>query len=454
MIALQALDHPMDNFLDFALWRTCRILEPYWLPAFENGTFSKLDANQITFALKAVEKPQALQPLVAIMKANPSNIDPGIVRLVGKIGGVEDLMSLFGVIESGDDELLEVAGLALLEAAQDRALILPQSPKRSSICKKLAQSKRMDSKKAGFRLIGLWKEDGLAQHLENYLSRLQLESAPAALSAAEGLGDLGRADFLATIDTTIAIRAASVAALVRIDSKRAAPLAAELLELGSFEHFIEAVLTKKGAAEELANALTTVEIPETTAIEVLRLVETSGLSGSPLTGAIIKAGKLRPQAQQLSEEKMAHILEKIPTGNVEHGKAIYSRAALACFSCHAINGTGGVLGPDLSSIGASAPADYLIESLLNPSKKIKEGYRMAVITTKKGDVFAGSLANENQNVVVIRNAVGTIFRVPKESIAKRETSPVSMMPSGLTASLREDEFIDLISYLSSLGKTK
>ena len=454
MIALQALYHPMDKFLEFALWRTCRILEPYWLPAFQNGTFSKLDANQITFALKAVEKPQALQPLVAMVQDNPSNIDPGIVRLVGKIGGVEDLMSLFGVIESGDDELLEVAGLALLEAAQDRALILPQSPKRSSICKKLAQSKRMDSKKAGFRLIGLWKEDGLAQHLENYLSRPQLESAPAALSAAEGLGDLGRADFLATIDTTVAIRAASVAALVRIDSKRAAPLAAELLELGSFEHFIEAVLTKKGAAEELANVLTTVEIPETTAIEVLRLVETSGLSGSPLTGAIIKAGKLRPQAQQLSEEKMAHILEKIPTGNVEHGKAIYSRAALACFSCHAINGTGGVLGPDLSSIGASAPADYLIESLLNPSKKIKEGYRMAMITTKKGDVFAGSLANENQNVVVIRNAVGTIFRVPKESIAKRETSPVSMMPSGLTASLREDEFIDLISYLSSLGKSK
>ena len=454
MIALQALDHPMDKFLDFALWRTCRILESYWLPAFQNGTFSKLDANQITFALKAVEKPQALQPLVAMVQDNPSNIDPSIVRLVGKIGGVEDLMSLFGVIESGDDELLEVAGLALLEAAQDRALILPQSPKRSSICKKLAQSKRMDSKKAGFRLIGLWKEDGLAQHLENYLSRPQLEPAPAALSAAEGLGDLGRADFLATIDTTIAIRAASVAALVRIDSKRAAPLAAALLKLGSFEHFIEAVLTKKGATEQLANALTTVEIPETTAIEALRLVETSGLSGSPLTGAIIKAGKLRPQAQQLSEDKMAHILEKIPTGNIEHGKSIYSRAALACFSCHAINGTGGILGPDLSSIGASAPADYLIESLLNPSKKIKEGYRMAVITNKKGDVFAGSLANENQNVVVIRNAVGTIFRVPKESIAKRETSPVSMMPSGLTTSLREDEFIDLISYLSSLGKTK
>ena len=79
---------------------------------------------------------------------------------------------------------------------------------------------------------------------------------------------------------------------------------------------------------------------------------------------------------------------------------------------------------------------------------------MAVITNKEGDVFAGSVSSENQNVVVIRNSLGTTSRVPKQSIAKRETSPVSMMPSGLTASLREDEFIDLMSYLSSLGKTK
>ena len=77
---------------------------------------------------------------------------------------------------------------------------------------------------------------------------------------------------------------------------------------------------------------------------------------------------------------------------------------------------------------------------------------MAMITNREGDVFAGSIASENQNVVVIRNSVGTISRVPKESIAKRETSPVSMMPSGLVSSLREDEFIDLMSYLSSLGK--
>ena len=459
MIALQALDHPMDKFLDFALWRTCRILEPYWLPAFQNGTLSKLDSDKITYALKAVEKPQALQPLVAIVRANPSKADPGIVRLIGKIGGIEDLASLVSTIQHGDDILSEAAGLALLEAAQDRALIPSESSNRRSACKRLVESNRITSKKAGYRLIGLWREDTLASHLEDYLSHPSIDNSPAALAAVEGLADLGRAEFIAKIanvDATTrisSIHAASVAALMRIDAKRAAPLAVALLERGSFEHFIEAVITKKGAATELANSLVNKSIPEIAAIEALRLIETAGQSGSVLANAIVQAGKLKLQPQELNKEKMLQILNKIPLGNAERGKAIYSRTALACINCHVIKGSGGVLGPDLSSIGASAPIDYLIESLLNPSKKIKEGYRMAMITTKEGDVFAGSIATENQNVVVIRNSVGTTSRVPKLSIAKRETSPVSMMPSGLTSSLREDEFIDLVSYLSSLGKT-
>ena len=460
MTALEALDHPMDKFLDFALWRTCRILEPYWFPAFQNGTLSKLDSDKITYALKAIEKPQALQPLVDIVRANPSEADPGIVRLIGKIGGIEDLASLVSTIQYGNDMLSEAAGLALLEAAQDRALIPAKSSNRRSACKRLAESTRISSKNVGFRLIGLWREDTLAGYLEDYLSHPSIDNSSAALAAATGLADLGRADFIAKIaskeakNRTLSIRAASVAALVRIDAKRAAPIAAALLELGNFEHFIEAVITKKGAATELANALATKTIPEKSAIEALRLIETAGQSGSALASAIVQAGKLELQSQQLSKEKMIQLLEKIPSGNIERGKAIYAKRELACFTCHAINGSGGVLGPDLSSIGASAPLDYLIESLLNPSKKIKEGYRMAVITNKEGDVFAGSVSSENQNVVVIRNSVGTISRVPKQSIAKRETSPVSMMPSGLTASLREDEFIDLMFYLSSLGKTK
>lgn len=140
------------------------------------------------------------------------------------------------------------------------------------------------------------------------------------------------------------------------------------------------------------------------------------------------------------------------TGDAKQGEAIYRRAALQCTVCHAIGGAGGVIGPDLVSIGASAPVDYLIDSLLEPGKKIKEGYHTTFVTLKNGNSVAGAIAREDANELVIRDALGNENRLPKAEIASNQISPVSLMPPGLTASLREDEFIHLVRFLSELGK--
>ena len=55
---------------------------------------------------------------------------------------------------------------------------------------------------------------------------------------------------------------------------------------------------------------------------------------------------------------------------------------LGCVNCHAIGGAGGQVGPDLVSIGASAPVDYLVESILQPNKAIKEGYHSLVVEAR------------------------------------------------------------------------
>ena len=57
-------------------------------------------------------------------------------------------------------------------------------------------------------------------------------------------------------------------------------------------------------------------------------------------------------------------------GDPTRGEAVFRRKDLACFKCHAIAGAGGQVGPDLASVGASAPVDYLIDSLLQPNKAI------------------------------------------------------------------------------------
>jgi putative heme-binding domain-containing protein len=56
---------------------------------------------------------------------------------------------------------------------------------------------------------------------------------------------------------------------------------------------------------------------------------------------------------------------------------------MACVTCHAIGGVGGKVGPDYTSIGGSAPVDYLVESMLFPNRKIKEGYHSVLIETRR-----------------------------------------------------------------------
>ena len=41
-----------------------------------------------------------------------------------------------------------------------------------------------------------------------------------------------------------------------------------------------------------------------------------------------------------------------------------------------------------TSVGASAQVDYLVESILNPNKAVKEGYHAVKVTTKAGAVIA------------------------------------------------------------------
>jgi putative heme-binding domain-containing protein len=202
----------------------------------------------------------------------------------------------------------------------------------------------------------------------------------------------------------------------------------------------------------LAKELAGKTIPEYVAVDAIRLVSTRGIKG-PLEEALRTAGGVKQMNQSLTPEQMTAMMAKVKAqGDPVRGEAIYRRQQMLCQTCHAIGDAGGVLGPNLVSIGGSAPVDYLIESLLEPSKKIKEGYHMIIISMKDGKVFAGGLVQEGADEVIIRDPANQLQKVPKGQIASRQMSPASMMPPGLTASLREDEFVDLVRFLSELGR--
>lgn len=139
------------------------------------------------------------------------------------------------------------------------------------------------------------------------------------------------------------------------------------------------------------------------------------------------------------------------TGDAQRGQRLFSDATgVNCIGCHRVAGEGSDVGPDLSGIGAQSDRRALAESILYPSKVVREGYQRIVIELKDGDQLAGLIKSETTDSITLRDAAGQLQSVKKSDIAERRQTPDSMMPEGLHAGLSPDEFRDLVAYLTSL----
>ena len=141
------------------------------------------------------------------------------------------------------------------------------------------------------------------------------------------------------------------------------------------------------------------------------------------------------------------------SGNPERGKEAYHRKSTACTICHQIGTGGGLVGPELSSIGAYAQPAAILDSILSPSSDIKQGYETVLVTKQDDTIVAGIFQRRSDTATLIRETTNKIVPIPNGDVKKIEKSPVSLMPPGLTLSLRRDEIVDLLSFLVSLDGT-
>lgn len=138
-------------------------------------------------------------------------------------------------------------------------------------------------------------------------------------------------------------------------------------------------------------------------------------------------------------------------GKADRGRKLFFDAAgVACSKCHVVNGEGGPVGPDLSTVGSQFSRDVLIESVLYPSKAIREGYQQVIIELKNGDSFSGAVKGESADSITVQDSEARLQTLRKADIAERRTSELSLMPEGLHAALTLGDFADLIAYLESL----
>jgi len=142
-----------------------------------------------------------------------------------------------------------------------------------------------------------------------------------------------------------------------------------------------------------------------------------------------------------------------PSGPQDKGKALYKE--LGCEQCHRIGKEGGGVGPNLGHVLTSKTREHLLQSLIEPSKEISEGFSATLVVTKKGQVVEGRIEGEDASGVEVRTSdfISGPVRIKKTDILERRPSKNSTMPTGLLDTLEKGEILDLLSYLFSITKT-
>ncbi len=138
-------------------------------------------------------------------------------------------------------------------------------------------------------------------------------------------------------------------------------------------------------------------------------------------------------------------------GDAQRGKAVFADEKCSkCAVCHKVNGRGGEVGPDLSRIGGKFDRPHLIESLLEPSRQIVEGYRVTMFALKDGRVLVGIVKERDEKTLTLLDAANKKFSIAKDQIAERHESTRSLMPDGLAGNWNREQFTDLVAYLETL----
>jgi putative heme-binding domain-containing protein len=468
-MALTVLDAQMDEFLDFALWQTVRELEPVWLPKLKTDANLLGDAKKTAYALKSATGADAAALLTALYQKGqvPDDYQKDVLASIARVGQATDLNILLDLAVQNNNKNAAAQLAALEEAGNQRHVAPNKNPER--IATLIGNDDEAISLSA-IRLIGLWKIASLNDRLTGLIQSGNAATKKAALGA---LGAIDKPKALQLVtnlagpQNTPEVRIIAAAQLASLDEKEGARVSAELMrtlpaDTDMSDLFLAFIPSNPGSAA-LAEAIAAKKVPESVARRGRMLVQQrAGWTRQSIDeiAALKKAleasgGSLpAPKMPQDLDDKTIEGIAKLARekGDAVKGELIFRKAESSCTTCHAIGGAGGLIGPDLSSLGTSSPAETIIRSILYPSASIKEGYDLKRVVKKDGSELMGYLASDGANDIVIRDVTGKEVSIAKSQVQVMEKVPGSLMPPGLTASLDRDQFVNLVTFLTKLGE--
>jgi putative heme-binding domain-containing protein len=484
---LRAAGRPgKDQHLNFAIWNALRENESTWMPAFESGELVIDDLAALDALADATTTNVVARSLAKQVASQPAAQQPRTVELIASRGDAESLATLIQWIAASDKLPNEKASLLEPVLVQSRARnLLPANAASwlpgimqdlrgvregvpgievnySNLVIAYARAAEQWKVAEASRALNIWLDSSVA-------GKMPVPAAAVLNALAVTGGEAGqtRVRTMATdLAVALPLRVAAIAALSGFDPALAANT---IIDIYRYEFSddpdaelppevsaaIVSILSRQPGVEAITQAIAGTQAaswPPKRAREFLAAVRSSTQSSEPLVASIVVATGLENAGWKMSTELTARLVQLVnESGDAARGEQIYRREKLLCITCHAIGPSGIDIGPNLVSLGGSAPLDYIIESLIDPAAKAKEGFQTLSVLLDTDEVLSGLQKSRTDEALQLLLADGTLRTISSDSIeAVREGK--SLMPAGLVDQLSERELADLIAFLSKLGR--
>jgi putative heme-binding domain-containing protein len=128
-----------------------------------------------------------------------------------------------------------------------------------------------------------------------------------------------------------------------------------------------------------------------------------------------------------------------------------------------VEGKGGRVGPDLTSVGTSRTVESLVESVRNPSQRLAWGlteptkefaqrYEMVTVVTPEGKEIKGVTLNEDSFSLQVMDTAEQVHLFDKDKLRSINKSRKSLMPSYNSGTLTDQDLNDIIAYLQEVAE--
>lgn len=200
---------------------------------------------------------------------------------------------------------------------------------------------------------------------------------------------------------------------------------------------------------QLLNALGNEPAARTLALDQLTALYRT--RSEPLQAEVRKVVETLGKPPADVEAKLDGLMAQLKSGDAARGYQVFRSTKAACSACHKIGYVGGLIGPELTRIGATRSRRALLEAIVFPNARLEQSYTPLRVLTTDGQIHNGIVARDSGGVLELVTGANQRVSILSEEIEQRLPSPVSIMPAGLEQQLSLEELADLLTLLESAG---